>query len=59
MIDPFRLYSPPEVVRETHAPRALVYEALEDGSLTGIRRGRRWWVAGSAVQEWVERLAEV
>lgn len=49
-----RFYTAPEVWRLSHAPRALVYEALARGDLPAYRRGRRWLVPGSSVLSWIE-----
>lgn len=57
MFSPHRFYSAPEVIRESGAPRALVYEALEDGRLRAIRRGRRWLVPGQAVSDWISSVS--
>jgi len=52
----YRLYTPREIEKAAHAPRGLIYASLEDGSLRAIRRGRRWWVPGAAVLEWIGAL---
>jgi len=54
VFDRDRFYSPTEVWKETHAARAQVYQALDDGQLRAIRRGRRWLIPGSAASEWVD-----
>jgi excisionase family DNA binding protein len=53
VFDPARFYRPPEIVLESHAPKELVYEALNTGELRAIRRGSRWLVPGSSVLEWI------
>jgi excisionase family DNA binding protein len=57
VFDRDRFYSPTEVWKETRAARAQVYQALDDGQLRGIRRGRRWLIPGSAASEWVDAQA--
>jgi excisionase family DNA binding protein len=56
MIDPHRVYTPPEVCRETHLPKGAVYAALADGSLRSIRRGARYLIPGSAVIAFLAQL---
>lgn len=57
MFDPHRFYTPAEVRTLSHAPRELVYAALDRGELRAIRRGRRWLVPGSAVLDWLSEQA--
>jgi hypothetical protein len=59
VFDPARFYSATEVWRGSHAPRALVYEALESGELPAIRRGTsgtRWLIPGRSAIRWIESL---
>ena len=53
-----RFYRPQELWRLTHAPRSLIYEALERGDLRAIRRGSRWLIPGSAAIAWLTSAAE-
>jgi hypothetical protein len=53
MFDPGRFYRPREIREIAHAPRALVYAALEHGDLRAIRRGRRWLIPGRSALEWI------
>ena len=57
MFDPSRIYSVPQIHRESGAPSRMIYETLERGELQAIRRGRRWLVPGGAVNEWIAALA--
>jgi hypothetical protein len=56
VLDPTRVYSVLETHRETHMPRAAIYEAVASGDLPAIRRGKRWWISGVAVIEWIAAL---
>lgn len=53
MFDVDRFYTAAEVVRESEAPRAMVYDALRSGELRSIRRGRRFLVPGACAVEWI------
>ena len=57
-IEPHKIYTPPQVVKLTGAPRDLVYGALRSGELRAVRRGRgnRRMMSGQAVMEWIEGL---
>jgi hypothetical protein len=57
MIDATRFYSVPALIRETAAPRGLVYEALQRGELRALRRGRSWLVPGGAALDWIDSLS--
>ena len=56
MFDPSRFYRAPEVIRESNAPREMVYADLASGRLKAIRRGRVWLIPGACAAEWVQRL---
>jgi excisionase family DNA binding protein len=47
------LLTPRGVVERYKAPRDLVYEALRDGRLRGIRRGSRWLIPTFSVERWL------
>lgn len=57
MIRSDRFYGVQELRQETHAPRQLIYSALEAGELRGWRRGRRWLIPGASALAWLEGLA--
>jgi excisionase family DNA binding protein len=59
MVDPHVAYTVPQAHEITHLPRDLLYRALEDGRLRGVRRGRRWIVGGSALITFVESLGDI
>lgn len=58
MVDPHVAYTVSRAHEVTRLPRDLIYRALEDGRLRGVRRGRRWIVGGSALIAFIESLGE-
>jgi hypothetical protein len=56
VIDASRVYSPPQIVTETGASRAMVYDAITSGDLPSVARGRRHISSGAAVLRWLDTL---
>jgi hypothetical protein len=50
-----RFLRPRQVATEYELPRDLVYEALRDGRLRHLRRGKRYYTTPRCVESWIRK----
>jgi len=52
------IYSVPEVLAESHTSRSRFYEDLRDGHVKSFKRGRRRFMTGENLKDYLEWLVE-